>query len=289
MTVVTPNVGLDGGTNDRTLRHLRIQIFAALFLLALAMTVQASVDRREVSWDQRAGAQLPLQLQFLDEHNRTVRLGDYFGRRPVVLVMMYFSCPELCPLVLQGTQESLRNTGLVPGRDYELLAVSIDPRDTPAHAWAEKAHRMGASTMVGAVHFLTSPNNSAAELARVIGFHYAYDAEHGQFAHPAGFLIASPHGQISRYFFGVRYPAADVRADLINAAHGQIADLTDRVLMLCFHFDPTLGRHSLAIMDILRVLGAAALLVGVLGWWRLTTTVRPFSERLSRIRRGERR
>jgi len=266
-----------------------MQSLAALVLLVIATTVQARIDRREVSWDQRPGAQLPLQLQFRDEQDRTVRLGNYFGRRPVVLVLMYFSCPELCPLVLQGTQESLRNTGLVSGRDYELLAVSIDPRDTPAHARAEKAHLMGASAMAGAVHFLTSPNNSAAELVRVIGFHYAYDAEHGQFAHPAGFLIASPHGQISRYFFGVRYPSADVRADLIIAAHGQIAALADRVLMLCYHFDPTLGRHSLAIMDILRVLGAAALLVVGLGWWRLAATERTFSERLSRIRRGKRR
>jgi protein SCO1 len=289
MTVVTPNVGLDGGTNDRALRHLRIQIFAALFLLALAMTVQASVDRREVSWDQRAGAQLPLQLQFLDEHNRTVRLGDYFGRRPVVLVLMYFSCPELCPLVLQGTRESLQNTGMVPGRDYELLAVSIDPRDTPAHARAERTHLMGASAMVGAVYFLTSPNNSAAELARVIGFHYAYDAEHGQFAHPAGFLIASPHGRISRYFFGVRYPATQVRAALTTAAHGQITAFADRVLLLCYHFDPTLGRYSLAIMDMLRVLGAAAMFLGVLILWRLAAPAGSVFELLSRIRRGGRR
>jgi protein SCO1/2 len=199
-----------------------------------------------------------------------VALRDYFGRTPVVLVMMYFSCPELCPLVLHGVQESLHSTGLAAGRDYTVLAVSIDPRDTPARAEQESAQMLRGSPVQRAAHFLTAVDGSAAALARTVGFRYVYDSEHGQFAHAAGFVILNPRGEISRYFFGVRYPTAPVRTALIDAGHGRVAALTDQFLLLCYHFDPTLGRYSLTIVNVLRVMGVLAVLLGVLGWWRLS-------------------
>jgi protein SCO1/2 len=260
----------------------------AICVLSLNTPLQAYVDTRDVRWDQHPGAQLPLQLKFQDEVNRPVTLGEYFGSRPIVLVLVYFSCPELCPEVLHGVKESLQNTGLVPGQDYALLAVSIDPRDTPTQAQAEKAQLIGTSPMQPAGHFLTAANHSAAALARVVGLHYVYDAEHGQFAHAAGFLIANPQGRISRYFFGVRYPAAQVRAALIDAGHGRIAALADQLRMLCYHFDPTQGRYSLAVLNVLRFVGAVAVVVGLLAWWRLAKPA-PHLSALLRNRKSERR
>jgi protein SCO1 len=261
---------------------------AAISVLLLCTPVQAYVDTRDVKWDQHPGAQLPLQLKFTDEANRTVTLSDYFGRRPVVLVLAYFSCPELCPEVLHGVKESLQNTGLVSGKDYSLIAVSIDPRDTPAQARTERTQLTSAAPMQSAMHFLTSSNNSGATLARSVGLHYVYDSEHGQFAHAAGFLIADPQGQISRYFFGVRYPAAQVRAALVDAGHGRIAALADQLRLLCYHFDPTQGRYSLAVLNVLRIVGAAALLVGLLVWWRLAAQDTRISA-FTLNRKGERR
>jgi protein SCO1/2 len=258
-------------------------------VLSLSTPLQAYVDTRAVRWDQHPGAQLPLQLKFRDEGNRPVTLGDYIGPRPIVLVLAYFSCPELCPEVLHGVKDSLQNTGLVPGQDYSLLAVSIDPRDTPTQARAEKAQLIGVSPMEPAAHFLTAANPSAAALARVVGLHYVYDAEHRQFAHAAGFLIANSHGQINRYFFGVRYPAAQVRAALIDAGHGRIAALADQLRLLCYHFDPTQGRYSLAVLNVVRIVGAAVVLVGLLAWWRLAAPAPRLSPRLLRNRRGQRR
>jgi protein SCO1 len=242
----------------------------ALALLLLSAPVPARIDTRLAGWDQHPGAQLPLQLRFRDETNRLVTLRDYFGRVPVVLVMMYFSCPELCPMVLHGVQESLQETGLAAGRDYALVVVSIDPRDTPSQAEQERAQLSRGSALQRTAHFLTAADGSAATLARAIGFRYVYDPEHGQFAHAAGFVILDPRGDVSRYFFGVRYPAGSVRAAVIDAGHGRVAAFADQLLLLCYHFDPTLGRYSVAIVDVLRLMGVVAVLLGVLGWWRLS-------------------
>jgi protein SCO1/2 len=237
-------------------------------LLFSFSSAHASVDVRQVSWEQRPGAHIPLELQFRDESTRPVTLRDYFGRAPVVLVLVYFSCPELCPEVLHGVSESLRATGLSPGRDYQLLAVSIDPRDTPERARAEKTKLLSDTTARADAHFLTTSGESAAVLARSIGMHYVYDREHGQFAHAAGFLVIDPSGAISRYFFGVRYPPPAVRSALIGARQGRIASMADQLLLLCYHFDPTTGRYSLAIMTVLRIVAAAALLGAAVAWWR---------------------
>ncbi|MBS0421388.1 MAG: SCO family protein [Proteobacteria bacterium] len=245
----------------------------AAILLCLATPLQAAVTN--VGWDQHTGTLLPLQLHFRDESNHAVVLGKYFNRTPVVLVLTYFSCPELCPMVLQGVQESLRSTGLEPGRDYQLLAVSIDPRDTPAEARQKMAELLKFAPLRLATHFLTAPDNSAAVLAHVLGLRYAFDSEHGQFAHAAGFTVVNSHGRISQYLFGVRYPAGTVRTALIDAGRGRIDAYADQLLLLCYHFDPLLGRYSLAILTGFRVAGVLALLLGALGWWRLSHARRP--------------
>jgi len=244
----------------------------AILLLGLSGSVHASVDRRTVTWDQHPGAHLPLQLHFTDEAGRQVTLADYFGRTPVVLVLTYFSCPELCPMVLQGVGQALRSTGLVAGRDYALLAVSIDPRDTPAQARHEKSALATSIPLLSTAHFLTAADRSAASLAAALGFHYAYDAEHGQFAHPAGFVIIDRRGDINHYFFGIRYAAPQVRTAVLAASRGAAATLADQLLLLCYHFDPTQGRYTLAIINVLRAVGIVAVLLGALGWWRLQSS-----------------
>ncbi|MFL6601706.1 MAG: SCO family protein [Steroidobacteraceae bacterium] len=251
-------------------RHPARGRLLVLLVLLFSTHAQAFINVRNVRWDQHPGAQLPLQLSFRDESNRPVALRQYFGSMPVVLVLVYFSCPELCPEVLHGVTESLRGTGLAAGHDYVLLAVSIDPRDTPERAEEKKLQLLGDHTLPEGAHFLSTTTDSAAVLARVVGFQYLYDTEHRQFAHAAGFLVADPRGEISRYFFGVRYPSTQVRAAIINAGHGQIASLADQLLLLCYHFDPTQGRYTLAILNVLRIVAVAALLGAAFTWWRLT-------------------
>jgi protein SCO1/2 len=173
-------------------------------------------------------------------------------------------------MVLEGVQESLRGTGLAPGRDYQLLAVSIDPRDTPERALQKRAQMLTFEPLRQSAHFLTASDGSAAVLARALGMRYAYDSEHGQFAHAAGFAIVNGRGEISRYVFGIRYPAETVRTALIEAGRGRIAAYADQLLLLCYHFDPTVGRYSFAIISVLRVIGVLAVLLGLFGWWRLS-------------------
>jgi len=249
-----------------TARHFAV----AIVLLCLAAPVQARVDSRSAGWDQHPGVQIPLQLRFRDESNRLITLGDYFGRTPVVLVLTYFSCPELCPMVLQGVEETLHGTGLQAGRDFQVLAVSIDPHDTPAQAQQKKTGMLKSQRLQQAAHFLTSPDRSAAILAHTLGFRYAYDAEHGQFAHAAGFIIVNPRGEVSQYVFGVRYPTDAVRAALVNAGRGRIATYANQLLLLCYHFDPTLGRYDFALLTLMRGLGILAVLLGLAGWWYLS-------------------
>ena len=242
----------------------------ALVLLCLAVPLQARVDTRAVGWDEHPGVQLPLQLRFRDESNRPVTLGQYFGRTPVVLVLTYFSCPELCPMVLQGVEETLQGTGLDAGRDFQVLAVSIDPHDTPAHARQKKTEMLKSKHLQQAAHFLTAPDTSAAVLAHTLGFRYAYDAEHGQFAHAAGFIIVNARGEVSQYVFGIRYPTEAVRSSLLNAGRGRVATYARQLFLLCYHFDPTLGRYDLALLTVMRVLGVLAVLLGLAGAWYLS-------------------
>lgn len=251
------------------MKRTAAQASVALLLLCLAASAHAHFDTRGIGWEQHPGMRLPLELRFRDENNRIAALQSYFDGAPVILVLTYFSCPELCPIVLHSLQQSLQSTGLEAGRDYRLVAVSIDPRDTPSRAVQEKVGILRPSPLQRTAHFLTAPDVSASVLARKVGFRYAYDARHGQFAHAAGFVVVDPRGRISRYFLGVSYPPAQLRSAVIEAGRGQIAAVADQLLLLCYHFDPTLGPYSAAVVSLLRILGVAAVLACALAWWRL--------------------
>jgi protein SCO1/2 len=222
----------------------------AIFLLLLvSFPARAQID---VSFDPHPGAIVPGGAAF-----REGRLEDYYGRSPVVLVLGYLGCVNLCGTTLNGVAEALRGTGLVADRDYRALFVSIDRRDERA----ARERRPG-------WHFLTGAN-AAAGVAQAVGFRYRYESESGQFAHPAGFVVLTPAGKVARYFEGVRFDPVDLRKTILAAKRGETESAFQRLLLVCFH-DPLLGKHTAAVMAGMRA-AMAALLLGVafLAWRRL--------------------
>ena len=215
----------------------------------------------EVAFDPRIGATVPGSLAFR-EANAAVHLERYFGSRPIVLVLGYFGCRHLCPLLVDGVSEALARSGMKPGRDYSALFVSIDRRDEAA---APK-RRAGWHMLTGAA--------SAASLAQSVGFKFFYEKESGEFAHPAGFLVLTSHGEVARYFPGVRFDAQLVKAAVDEAAHGKTSNAFERFLLRCFH-DPVTGKYSQAVLVSVRV--AALLFLALLaffGWRWLKPPVR---------------
>lgn len=220
----------------------------------------------DVDFDQRLGERVPLDLPFRDEAGTTVRLGDYFGRRPVLLAFVYYGCPMLCGMVQSGLVTNLRAVDFDPGRDFEVVVVSFDHRETPAMAAEAKRQatkRYARAGTDGGWHFLTGDEASVRALTGAAGFEYVYDAARDEFAHASGILLLTPEGRLSRYFYGVEYPARDLRLGLVEASGEKIGTPVDQLLLYCFHYDPTVGRYSAVAMNILRL--AAALTVLGLG------------------------
>jgi protein SCO1/2 len=255
---------------EHGIAHIPVERAMELQVAEDPAPARTSVQRPIAEWDQRLGAPLPLELAFADEKGRSVRLADYFGATPVVIVFVYFRCEKLCPATLGGVDEVLRSAGLVANRDYRLLAVSIDPRDTPAQA-AQRAQMFASQGM----HVLTSSTGNAALLANAAGFSYAMTSDDAQFAHPAGFLIATPQGTISRYFFGVRYAAPRVRNAVESARDGVTGGLTDRLMMVCFGLDDAHEGRSAWLVVALRTLTIAFLgVLAIVGWRKYSRRAR---------------
>jgi protein SCO1 len=218
---------------------------------------------KAVGYDQRLGEQVPLDLEFRDEAGRPVKLGDLFGRRPVVLVFAYYECPMLCDLVLQGLTGSLKALRFDAGKEFDVVVVSIDPKETPklaAETEAQTLSRYGRSGTEAGWHFLTGGQGSILKLTQAAGFRYVYDKERDEFAHAAGVVILTPGGRISRYLYGIEYAPRDVRLALIESADGRIGNLADQVLLYCFHYDPVYGKYSAMTMNILRLAAVATVL-----------------------------
>lgn len=218
---------------------------------------------REVGFDQKLDQQVPLDLQFRDESGKSVRLGDFFGTRPVVLSLAYFSCPMLCGLHLNGLASSLKPLRLEPGQDFEIVTVSFDPRDTPDKATVKKKDTLERYERRGAEngwHFLTGDAEQIRALTSAVGFRYQYDEKRGEFAHPAGVVLLTPEGHVSRYLFGIDYSPRDLRLGLVESAQGKIGTLVDQVLLFCFHYDPSMGRYSAIALNSVRVGGVLTLL-----------------------------
>ncbi len=210
----------------------------------------------QVGIDQKIGQQLPLDLVFKDETGRDVKLGDYFGSRPVVLALAYYECPMLCTQVLNGMTGALKTLSFDAGRDFDVVVVSIDPKDNFRLAANKKmtyvAH-YGRPATANGWHFLTGAEASIKPLAQAIGFRYAYDANIRQYAHGAAIYVATPKGVIARYLLGIDFAPRDLRLSLVEASNDQLGSVADKVLLLCYHYDPASGRYGAATLNAVRV------------------------------------
>jgi len=230
---------------------------------------------QEIGWDQKLGGRVPLDLAFHDETGKAVKLGDYFGKKPVVLSLVYYQCPMLCTLSLNGLAGALEVLSFVPGREFEVVTVSFDPREGPVLAAAKKKAymtRYKRSEAQRGWHFLTGSKESVDALTSAVGFRYVWDADTKQFAHPAGMLVATPEGRISHYLFGVEYSPKDLRLALVDAADGRIGGPVDQLLLVCYQYDAKAGRYSASILNVLRL--AAVATVVALGGFIMVTSMR---------------
>jgi protein SCO1/2 len=216
-----------------------------------------------VGFDQKLDAPLPLETPLFDETGRAVTLGTYFGQRPAIVALVYYDCPMLCTLVLNGLVSSMKALDFLPGRDFEVIAVSFDPREKPELARAKRASYLERYARPGTeqgFHFLTGDAAAIGALTKAAGFRYSFDQASGQFAHPAGILVATPQGRISRYLFGADFAPRDLRLALVESAAGRIGTITDQVMLFCFHYDPASGRYTTAVMNLIRAGGLATVL-----------------------------
>ena len=220
---------------------------------------------KDVGVDQKLNSSIPLDLTFRDEHGNRVALGQYFHGKPVILTLVYYNCPMLCTQVLNGLDRSLEQVPMSIGRDFEVVTVSIDPTDEPSLAEAKQAVYVGMYNRPGAAtgwHFLTGEGPAIAQLTRAVGFRYAYDPDSKQYAHASVVMLLTPEGRLSRYIYGVSYPARDMRLGLVDASGGKIGSPVDQVLLFCYHYDPHTGKYGLLISRVLKLLGLATILTG---------------------------
>jgi len=218
----------------------------------------------DVSVEQHLDAQVPLDLKFRDESGQPLKLGDCFGNKPVVLMLVYYKCPMLCTQVLNGFLKSSQAMQLVIGEDYDVVTVSFDPRETHELAAAKKAQYVKKYRRPGADqgwHFLTGDQAPVEKLAQTVGFRYHFDAASDQFAHASALIVLTPDGRISQYFYGIEYPPGDLRLALVESSAGRIGSPVDQFLLLCYHYDPTTGKYGLVISNVLRLAGSLTVLV----------------------------
>ena len=214
---------------------------------------------KDVTFQQRLNEKLPLDAILKDEANRAVELGEYFGgTRPVILAFVYYTCPMLCTQVMNGISSSLRALSFEAGKDFDVVLISFDPRDTPAAALEKKRTQMDywkTTSTADGWHFLTGDAQTVRRVANAAGFTYKWDERTQQFAHVSGVLVATPDGRLARYFYGIEYSPRDLRMALVESSEGHIGSAVDELLLYCFHYDPLSGRYGVVIMNLLRAGG----------------------------------
>ena len=225
-------------------------------------------DLEDVRIDQKLDGFLPLDARFRDENGKEVRLGDYFGSKPVVLALVYYSCPMLCNQVLNGMTSSLDVLKTFSiGKEFEVITVSFDPRETPDLAREKKATYLSWYKREGAAdgwHFLTGDQSNIDRLPDSAGFHYKWDAKTNQFIHASGIMIATGEGKLARYFYGIEYAPKDLRLGLVEASAGKIGSPVDQLLLYCYHYDPSSGKYGAVVINMLRI-GAVLTLIAIIG------------------------
>ena len=221
-----------------------------------------------VGIEQRLDSQVPPDLAFTDDTGRQVKLGDYFGKKPLILNLVYYNCPMLCGEALVGLSASMKLVKFEVGNEFEVLTLSFNPQETPQLAAAKKAEylkRYGRPNAAAGWHFLTGPADSINALTKAVGFQYQYDAAKNQYAHATAIMVLTPQGRISRYFYGVEFPPKDLRMGLVEASQGKIGNAVDQVLLYCYHYDPATGKYGAIVSNMLKVGGALTILfVGAL-------------------------
>jgi protein SCO1/2 len=220
----------------------------------------------DVRIEQKLDQQLPLDLVFRDESGQQVKLGQYFGKKPVVLAFVYYDCPMLCTQVLNGMVTSFRVLPFQVGNEFDVVTVSFDPRETNTLAAAKKKvyvnylpENMRANANNG-WHFLTGDQANITQLTDAAGFHYRWDEETKQFAHASAIMVTTPQGKLSRYFYGIEYAPRDLRLGLIESSANKIGSRVDQLLLYCYHYDPATGKYGAAIMRVMRVAGVLTVL-----------------------------
>ncbi|MGD9646557.1 MAG: SCO family protein [Pirellulales bacterium] len=216
--------------------------------------------------DQHLGAQLPLDASFRDEQGNAVELGQFFGHKPVLLMLAYYQCPGLCNAALGGLLRGMHGLAFTAGDEFEVVVISFDPRETSSLAAAKKRRYVEQYDRPGGEagwHFLTGDAESIGQVTETVGFRYRWDERTAQFAHASGLFVATPDGKLARYFYGIEYAPRDMRLALVEAADGTIGSPVDQVLLLCYHYDPLTGRYGVVIHRLLQ--GAGVLTLAVLG------------------------
>jgi protein SCO1 len=218
-----------------------------------------------VGIDQRLDQQVPLDLVFRDETGRQVSLATYFqSGKPVLLALVYYRCPMLCTQILNGVASSLKAVSLDPGRDFEIVSVSFDPKDTPEIAFPKKqmyTRRYARPNTANGWHLLSGDETNIKALTSAVGFRYKYDAATDQYAHASGIMLLTPEGRLSRYFYGVEYAPRDIRLGLVEASRNKIGNPVDQILLFCYHYDPATGKYGAVVMNLVRFAGIAFALV----------------------------
>ena len=223
---------------------------------------------KDITFRQQLGKKLPLDVRFKDEAGKSVALGDYFGKKPVVLAFVYYQCPMLCTQVMNGISSALKVLPYTAGKEFDIVLVSFDPRDTPEAANAKKrAHleHWAARDTANGWHFLTGDVDAIRQATSAAGFTYQWDAETQQFAHVSGLLVATPDGTLSRYFYGVEFSPKDLRLALVDSSNGRVGSVVDELLLYCYAYDPSHGKYGAVFMNIMR-LGAVLTMIFIGGF-----------------------
>ncbi len=262
------------GTRNNSIFLIRVLLAVALLAAASALgqinsgVMSPPANTRppllqNVGIEQRLDAQVPPDLTFRDEAGKSVRLGDYFGRKPLILNLVYYNCTMLCGEALAGLASAMRLVKFDVGNEFDVVTVSFDPRETPEMAAAKKidyVKRYGRTNAAAGWHFLTGPAGSINTLTKAVGFQYQYDAKTNQYAHATAIMVLTPQGRISRYFYGVDFPPKDLRMGLVEASQGKIGNTVDAVLLYCYHYNPETGKYGAMVANILRLAAGATIL-----------------------------
>jgi protein SCO1/2 len=266
-------------TPPGTGRNLLLAVISGVFLAATAwgqsmtqgiLSPPASVRPpylENVGIEQHLDGQVPADLAFVDDNGRAVKLGDYFGHKPLILNLVYYSCTMLCGEALAGLSAAMKVIKFEVGDQFEVITVSFNPRETPDLAAAKKKEyvkRYGRAGAEKGWHFLTGPAESINALAAAVGFQYQYDATRNQYAHTTAIMVLTPEGRISRYFYGVEFPPKDLRLGLVEASSGKIGNPVDQVLLYCYHYDPAVGKYGAVVANMLKI-GAAVTILFIAG------------------------